>query len=373
MCVDRKTQKVWCARSLLTGVLDLPGGLCTHGETREVAAERFVRAFLIFGRGMPEHNIGQKIADAPISVFCCRVTGFGVVRVNIVLVECRCPTDKLQRMLLAGLSGEGQRLYRDGQWRPIFDFCAGLASACVDPRHGAEDLEVHRAYAAATHSLLTQLRFGEDNAMSWMHAPEALLRPVEESPRPSKRPRRGDASRQSTAVAAFAHDGRLSSDEAAECAEEGERHWVESIIGHYERAEGSWNDRHFFRCKTWSSTRTWPLEVSIYFATEPKQRAGWWIFPGWEGSSQSLHCAANTITPPRRRWTDLEGAPVPAGFTVSANEDGRAVNALIERSRAAKPQGTPGAGQVELPHVGGAVETQSQDGSALKQLSLIHI
>ena len=140
MFIDRKTRKVWCARSRLTRVLDLPCGMCMYGETREAAAERFVRSFLIFGKGMPKDILGQKIADAPISVFCCRVTGAGVVHVSVCLVECRCPTDRLQWLLLEGLSGEGQQQYRDAQWRPAFDFCERLESACVDPRHGAVKL-----------------------------------------------------------------------------------------------------------------------------------------------------------------------------------------------------------------------------------------
>ena len=76
-----------------------------YGETREAAAERFVRSFLIFGKGMPEDELGQKIADAPISVFCCTVTGTGVVHVSVFLVECRCPTDTSQQLFLAGLTG----------------------------------------------------------------------------------------------------------------------------------------------------------------------------------------------------------------------------------------------------------------------------
>ena len=105
MFIDRKTQKVWCARSRLTNVLDLPGGLCAYGEPRETAAERYVRTLLIFGKGMPKDILGQKLAEAPISVFCCKPTGTGVVHVSIFLVECRCPTDRLQCLLLEGLSG----------------------------------------------------------------------------------------------------------------------------------------------------------------------------------------------------------------------------------------------------------------------------
>ena len=114
MFIDRKTRKMWCARSRLTRVLDLPGGMRMYGETREAAAERFVHSLLVLGKGMPEDELGQKITDAPVSVFCCRVTGTGVVYVSIVLIECRCPTDKSQQLLLAGLTGEGQRHYMDG-------------------------------------------------------------------------------------------------------------------------------------------------------------------------------------------------------------------------------------------------------------------
>ena len=107
--------------------------------------------------------------------------------------------------------------------------------------------------------------------------------------------------------------------------------------------------------------------MTIFFAAGQGQCARWWISHGWKGESQTLQCAADTDLPPKHGWADLEGNSAPAGFTVSASEDGRAVNVLIERSRAAKPQGTPGAGQVELPHAGGVAEKQSQDGSAVKQ------
>ena len=92
-----------------------------YGETREAAAERFVHSLLVFGKGMPEDELGQKITDAPVSVFCCRVTGTGVVYVSIVLIECRCPTYKSQQFLLTGLTQEGQRHFVDchSQYRRI--------------------------------------------------------------------------------------------------------------------------------------------------------------------------------------------------------------------------------------------------------------
>ena len=73
-----------------------------------------MHSLLVFGKGMPEDELDQKITDAPVSVFCCRVTGIGVVYVSIVLIECRCPTDKSQQLMLAVLTGEGQRHYMDG-------------------------------------------------------------------------------------------------------------------------------------------------------------------------------------------------------------------------------------------------------------------
>ena len=81
-----------------------------------------------------------------------------------------------------------------------------------------------------------------------------------------------------------------------------------------------------------------------------------------------LRCAAdNTNLPPERGWADLAGDPAPAGFKVSAGEDGRSVNVLTERSRAVEPQGTPGAGQTESPQKGGEAVKQSSDGSATEQ------
>ena len=141
----------------------------------------------------------------------------------IFLVECHCSNDRTQGLLLAGLSEEGQRYYRDGMWRPILDFGEALESACYDPRSQLQDVEVHRAYAAALHSLLTQLHFMEEDAMSWIRAPADLLRPIDDAPRPSKRPRCSEAARQRVAGAPPVQNVRLHSDEAEECAEEGKK------------------------------------------------------------------------------------------------------------------------------------------------------
>ena len=245
MFIDRKTRMVWCARSLHTRVLDLPGGTRMYGESREAAAERFVHSLLIHGRGMPEDELGQKIANAPVSVFCCRVPRIGILYVSIVLIECRCPTYKSQQLLLTGLSQEGQRHFVDGQWRPVLDFYEGLVSASLDTRLDDEEAEAHRAYAAAARNLLDQLHiFGED-AMSWMPTREALLRPVDEHLRPSKRPRHSDDSRPLIAAVPSAHIEN-------EVAEGGkEKHWAEGIVGLYEVVEGDWNGRPYFRCPKW--------------------------------------------------------------------------------------------------------------------------
>jgi len=77
----------------------------------------------------------------------------------------------------------------------MLDFGEALDSACVDPRNQFQDVEVHRAYAAALHSLLTQLHFMGEDAMSWIRAPADLLRPMDDAPRPSKRARRGEEAR----------------------------------------------------------------------------------------------------------------------------------------------------------------------------------
>ena len=93
-------------------------------------------------------------------------------------------------------------------WRPILDFGEALESACYDPRNQLQDVEVHRAYAAVLHSLLTQLHFMEEDAMSWIRAPADLLRPVDDAPRPSKRARRGEEARRQVDGAPTARSDR---------------------------------------------------------------------------------------------------------------------------------------------------------------------
>ena len=133
----------------------------------------------------------------------------------------------------------------DGQWRPVLDFYEGLVSASLDARLDDEEAEAHRAYAAATHNLLDQLHIIGDDAMSWMLPREALLRPVDEHLRPSKRPRHSDDPRPLAAAIPSAH---IENEEA-----EGgkEKHWAEGIVGLYEVVEGDRNGRPYFRCRKW--------------------------------------------------------------------------------------------------------------------------
>ena len=332
------------------------------GESREDAVERFAHSLLIHGKGMPEDKLRRCIAGAPVSVFCCNIPGIGILHVSIVLIECRCPSQSTQERLLIGLSQEGRRLFVDGQWRPVLDFYEGLVLASLDSRLTEEEAESHRLYAFTARNLLDQLHILGEDAVAWMPAREALLKPVGETLRPSKRRKHSGESRPPNAAAPSTHFELE--------VEEGDQseHWAEGLVGQYELAKGDWNGRPFFRCVKELKKTPYRLEVTIFFAAEPGQRAQWWISHGTEGESQMLRSAAdNTNLPPERGWADLAGDPAPAGFKVSAGEDGRSVNVLIERSRAVKPQGTPGAGQTELPQKGGEAVKQSSDGSATEQ------
>ena len=332
------------------------------GESREAAVERFAHSLLIHGKGMSEDKLHHCIAGAPVSVFCCKVPGLGLLHVSIVLIECRCPSQSTQERLLIGLSQEGRGLFVDGQWRPVRDFYEGLVLASLNSRLTEEEAESHRLYALTTRSLLDQLHILGEDAISWMPAREALLCPMGDSLRPSKRRKHGGESRPLN-VAAPSTRFEL---EVLEGNQSG--HWAEGLVGRYGLAEGDYNGRPFFRRVKELKRSPYRLEVTIFFAAEPGQRAQWWISHGTKGESQMLRCAAdNTNLPPEGGWADLAGDPAPAGFKVSAGEDGRSVNVLIERSRAVKPEGTPGAGQMELPHASGEAEKQSPDGSATEQ------
>ena len=184
MFIDRESLKVWCARSLRTRILDLPGGTRMFGESREAAVERFAHSLLIHGKGMPEDKLRHCIAGAPVSVFCCRIPGIGILHVSIVLIECRCPSRSTQERLLIGLSQEGRRLFVDGQWRPVLDFYEGLVLASLNSRLTEEEAESHRLYAFTARNLLDQLHILGEDAVSWMPAREALLIPVGEKPPP---------------------------------------------------------------------------------------------------------------------------------------------------------------------------------------------
>ena len=239
MFIDRETLKVWCARSLRTRVLDLPGGTQMFGESREAAAERFVRLLLIHGKGMPEDKLRHCIAGAPVSVFHCKIPGMGLLHVSIVLIECRCPSQSTQERLLIGLSQEGRKYFVDGQWRPVLDFYEGLVHASLNSRLTEEEAESHRLYALTSRNLLDQLHVLGEDAVSWMPAREALLRPMGEPLRPSKRRKHGGESRPPNVAAPSTHFEF----EVSEGNQSG--HWAEGLVGRYALAEGDYNGRPF--------------------------------------------------------------------------------------------------------------------------------
>ena len=295
MFIDRQTRKVWCARSLRTRILDLPGGTRMFGESREAAVERFVHSLLIHGKGMPDDKLRHCIARAPVSVFCCSIPGLGILHVSIVLIECRCPSRSTQERLLIGLSQEGRRIFVDGQWRPVLDFYEGLVLASLNSRLTEEEAESHRLYAFTARNLLDQLHILGEDAVSWMPAREALLMPVGENLRPSKRRKRSGESRPPNAAAPSTHlELEVAEGDQSE-------HWAEGLVGLYESDKGDWNGRPFFRCVKELQKSPYRLEVTIFFAAEPGQRAQWWISHGTKGESQMLWCAAdNTNLPPER-------------------------------------------------------------------------
>ena len=114
--------------------------------------------------------------------------------------------------------------------------------------------------------------------------------------------------------------------------------WASEIVGRYVALEQLWNDRPAFRCRIQSASRASELGVVIYFAPGPAHPSGWWISHGWDGPSQTLWCAKDANLPPASGWIDPDGAPAPAGFTVSVDEDGRAADVFIDRPRTENPE-----------------------------------
>ena len=78
---------------------------------------------------------------------------------------------------------------------------------------------------------------------------------------------------------------------------------------------------------------------------------------------KTLWCAKDANLPPASGWIDPDGAPAPAGFTVSVDEDGRAADVFIDRPRKENPEMGGDKGHVERSPAGDTAGSWAQNGS----------